>query len=1058
MKTVIKLNLVIFTLGFLASSALAQFAPVIPSRFLAGDSAINLSTGDQVTPEIASSGTTYLAVWQDKRALGVNLPVPSFEFESSSDIYAMRFDANGVPLDLVPIIVTQEAGHQQRPQVVWNGTNWLVLFESVDLAGFGFSADNSLEAVRVSPAGVVLDPTPIKIRNVHPAGFSWTAASDGNNWVVAFQESDRSSALDLLRVTAAGLVLQGPKVVVPSTYFLRSNLRLAYASGVFLFTWAEFSDTKALRFDSNLTVLDPAPFTLVSGHVVTDLTSSGTQFYAVWFQPVAFVDQVAGSRVSTAGAVLDGGGSGVVISASNSKPDAFTPAFVTWDGTNFRVSWSSASKLFTSRVSASGTVLDPGGVLIAGAMSGPTASVGDGGLHVAWSVLQNNEFDLLSAHVSAANVGGPNLPTGTGSPAQTRGDVALGTNGSMIVFRSDVSGSFRIKAQPLDANGNPLTAEPILLESGPVVNGPSAPSVAWNGSLYLVTWGKATGIVSQRINQNGTLVDSAPVPVMPGFGPTDVSAMGSTFLVIARQLVNNNVQVIIPVVARIDGNTGTVLDPAGIQVGNSFCISVSVATVGNRWLPVFRSNTNHDNPFGSTYGNFVNADGTTGTAFVIYGSSGSLGNGILEVAVASDGIKALALQSVQLTTSSETDLVGVIVNPDGTHAPAVNLTPWSGNQYSPRAAWDGSRYIVVFNDQVNRFAPFTIDAFDARSDLFGMRVSADGSKVDPMGFVFSSSAGPESWPSVSAANGQTLITGSILLPAPYDSYRIGYDFFGTGGNQWPIAVASVDKKSGDTPLTVNFSSAGSTDLDGTIVSYLWDFGDGSTSTAANPSHTYTTPAKYVATLLVTDNLGAKTTNTVALDVRAPNIPPVSIFTFSPKSGPPPLSITLVADGSYDPDGAVGNLEWHFSDGGTYFGSPAFHTFSQAGTYTIQLIVYDDRGATGSSTQTIVVGTATPPPAPTNLTAVVQSKVINGNLKMRIKLGWTDNATTESGYVVERCTGAGCTNFASIASLAPNTVNYYDKSVSGGTTYRYRTAATSSSGQSGYSNIAEATTP
>ena len=90
-----------------------------------------------------------------------------------------------------------------------------------------------------------------------------------------------SSALDLLRVTASGAVLQGPTVVVPSTYFLRSNLRLAYTSGVFLFTWA-VSDTKALRFDPVFNVLDPAPVTLLSGSIVTDLTANSTEFFAVW--------------------------------------------------------------------------------------------------------------------------------------------------------------------------------------------------------------------------------------------------------------------------------------------------------------------------------------------------------------------------------------------------------------------------------------------------------------------------------------------------------------------------------------------------------------------------------------------------------------------------------------------------------------------------------------------------------------------------------------------------------------------------------------------------------
>ncbi len=691
-------------------------------------------------------------------------------------------------------------------------------------------------------------------------------------------------------------------------------------------------------------------------------------------------------------------------------------------------------------------------------MSGPTASVGDGGFHVVWSVLQATEFDVFSAHVSAVNIAGPTLATGSGAPAQTRADVALGASGSMVVFRSDVSGSSRIKAQPLDANGNPILAEPLLLESGPGLNGPTAPSVAWNGSLYLVTWSNSTGVVSQRVNQNGSLVDPVPVPVMPGFGPTDVSAMGNTFLIIGRQLVNNNIQVIVPVVARVNGATGAVLDPSGNTVGNSFCVSVSVATVGNRWLAVFRSNATHDNPIGSTYGNFVNADGTKGNSFSIYGPSGTLGNGIVEVGAASDGVNGLALQSAQVSTTSETDLIAVIVNPDGSHRPAVNLTPWAGNQYSPKASWDGTRYVVVFNDQLSRFAPFTINQFDVRSDLIGMRVAADGSKIDPMGFAFSASDNPESWPAVSSVNGLTLIVGSVLRSAPYDSYRIGFDYFGVGGNQWPIATASADKEGGDTPLAVGFSSAGSTDPDGAIMSYAWNFGDGATSNSANPSHTYTSPGDYVATLIVADNLGAITSNTVVLEVTAPNIPPVSVFTFTPQSGPPPLSVTLTADGSYDPDGAVGNLEWHFSDGGTYFGSPAFHTFSKAGTYTIQLIVYDDRFATGTSTQSIVVGTAQPPPAPTNLNATTQSKTIGGTLKSRIKMNWKDNASTESGYSVERCSGAGCSNFAPIKTVAVDTVSFVDKNVAGGTTYRYRVAATSPDGQSPYSNIAEASTP
>ncbi len=946
------LSILCLTSTCLATSLFAQTAFITPPKFVPGDKKIGLASGDQLAPEIGNGANMTLAAWQDKRAFPTSLPFPSLEWETSSDIYAVRLDVNGKTIDRVPIPVTQEKAAQSNPQVVWNGTNWLVLFESVDVNGTGFYYQASLEAVRVSPAGVVLDPVPIKIRNVTPAGSSWTVASDGMDWFVTFMESDSNSALDVLRVTATGTVIQGPTVLVPSTYFLRSNLRLAYANGVFLFTWADFSDTKALRFDSALNLLDPAPFTLVSGHVVTDLTSSGSQFYAVWFQPVNFVDQVTGSRISTAGVKLDG--NGIVISNNASKPDGFTNAFVTWDGTNFRVSWSSNNKLFTARVVADGTVLDPGGVLVPGPMSGPTASTGSGGFQVVWSVLQAGEYDTLSAHVSSTNIAGRTTPIGAAAPAQTRNDAAMGATGSMIVFRSDISGTNRIMAQPLDLNGRALTRSPIQLASGPATSGPSAPSVAWNGALYLATWGNPTGIVAQRINQDGNLVDAAPFLVMPGFGPTEVSAVGDTFLIIARQFVNNNPEVIVPVVSRVNGTTGTVLDPNGFSVGPSFCVSVSVTTVTNRWLTVFRANTTHDNPVGSTYGAFVNLDGTKSNSFFIYGPSGAPGNGVVDVAVASDGTRALALQSAPVSSTVETDLVGVIVNADGTHQAAVNLTPWSGNQYSPKAVWNGTHYVVIYDDQVNRFALFTLNQLDVRSDLFGLRVTADGAKVDPMGFVFSSSPTAEGWPNVTAGNGLTLLTGSVLRNLQFDSYRVGYQLRGAGGNQWPVSVATATPDSGDTPLSVNFSSAGSTDLDGSIASYAWDFGDGATSNLANPQHIYSVPGEYVALLTVTDNLGATSTNTVAIDATAPNQKPVAKFKSDPPTGKAPLNVTLTSDGSYDPDGALGNFEWHFSDGGSYFGRTAFHTFTRAGTYTISLTVFDNRSGSGTTSQQIVV--------------------------------------------------------------------------------------------------------
>jgi PKD repeat protein len=85
-------------------------------------------------------------------------------------------------------------------------------------------------------------------------------------------------------------------------------------------------------------------------------------------------------------------------------------------------------------------------------------------------------------------------------------------------------------------------------------------------------------------------------------------------------------------------------------------------------------------------------------------------------------------------------------------------------------------------------------------------------------------------------------------------------------NQPPTAVMSAIPTSGAAPLAVNFSSSGTSDPDGSIVSYAWNFGDGGTSTLAHPSHTYQTAGPYIATLTVTDNQGATGTASVTITV------------------------------------------------------------------------------------------------------------------------------------------------------------------------------------------------
>jgi PKD repeat protein len=92
---------------------------------------------------------------------------------------------------------------------------------------------------------------------------------------------------------------------------------------------------------------------------------------------------------------------------------------------------------------------------------------------------------------------------------------------------------------------------------------------------------------------------------------------------------------------------------------------------------------------------------------------------------------------------------------------------------------------------------------------------------------------------------------------------------GGSGNQAPSASISANPTGGEAPLLVSFDGSASSDPDGTIVSYAWDFGDGSTGTGATASHTYAAAGTFSATLTVTDDDGATGAASVSIAVSSP---------------------------------------------------------------------------------------------------------------------------------------------------------------------------------------------
>src|SRR5262249_21345332 len=90
-------------------------------------------------------------------------------------------------------------------------------------------------------------------------------------------------------------------------------------------------------------------------------------------------------------------------------------------------------------------------------------------------------------------------------------------------------------------------------------------------------------------------------------------------------------------------------------------------------------------------------------------------------------------------------------------------------------------------------------------------------------------------------------------------------------NQPPTARISASPTSGETPLAVAFSGSGSSDPDGTITSYAWNFGDGTTGTGATTNHTYSAAGTFTAVLTVTDNGNATSTASTTIVATATQI-------------------------------------------------------------------------------------------------------------------------------------------------------------------------------------------
>ena len=150
----------------------------------------------------------------------------------------------------------------------------------------------------------------------------------------------------------------------------------------------------------------------------------------------------------------------------------------------------------------------------------------------------------------------------------------------------------------------------------------------------------------------------------------------------------------------------------------------------------------------------------------------------------------------------------------------------------------------------------------------------------------------------------------------------------------------------------------STDTDGTIISWFWDFSDGTNSTEQNPVHEFSDFKTYQVSLKVYDNDGYD--DLIIKDVNVVNNPPISDFNFNI------ISENLVEfnESSTDSDGTIISYFWEFGDGNFSYQKNVSHQYQNYGTFNISLTVTDNNGF--NDTKTKLVSTIYPPSKITGL--------------------------------------------------------------------------------------------
>jgi hypothetical protein len=319
-------------------------------------------------------------------------------------------------------------------------------------------------------------------------------------------------------------------------------------------------------------------------------------------------------------------------------------------------------------------------------------------------------------------------------------DVAFDGTNYLVVWRDSRNGNYNIYGARVSAGG--IVLDPSGIAISIAAYGQWYPAVAFDGTNYLVVWEGNSGVTGYdiygaRVSTGGVVLDPGSIPISVAAGGEHFPAIafdGTNYLVVWQDSRGGSTYDIYG--ARVSKG-GSVLDASGIPISTALSDKwfAAVACDGTNYLVAWRDNRNGGT--GDIYGARVSKGGSVldPSGIAISTATGDQAS----PAIAFDGTNYLVVWQ-DSRGGPEGDIYGARVSVGGSvlDASGIPISTASDWQLVPDIAFDGTNYLVVWQD----YRSGTDD------DIYGARVSKGGSVLDASGIAISTATDEQTYPAV----------------------------------------------------------------------------------------------------------------------------------------------------------------------------------------------------------------------------------------------------------------------------------------------------------------------